>query len=270
MSYTVHLDDAEVPIVPGRGWTLRWCGGALCRACQAEITGDRQYCYDCFTSLARCDLCVMSPDRCHYHEGTCREPQWGAGFCMQPHTVYLALSYLPKVGITRRGREWQRWADQGAYRALALMEVPSRRLAGVVEASCSRWVTDRTDWRRLVTGQRGDFSLVDLATDLRKRIPDLTAFSSPQIPAAEATGASWVDVPREVSLSYPVEGHSPPTRIRIDADHPKVADNLIGVIGGYLLFSRGVVAASTVVRGDIELEIGEPVVLEERPQMSLF
>ena len=148
VSYSVQLDDLKVAVKPGQGWTLRWCGGARCRQCRVEITSQREYCYHCFTSLARCDLCVMSPDRCHHHEGTCREPEWGDAFCMRPHTVYLALSSVPKVGITRQGRERRRWADQGAYRALPLMQVPSRRLAGVLERACARWVTDRTDWRR--------------------------------------------------------------------------------------------------------------------------
>jgi hypothetical protein len=26
------------------------------------------------TKLAQCDLCIMSPERCHYDAGTCREP----------------------------------------------------------------------------------------------------------------------------------------------------------------------------------------------------
>ncbi|NJN51069.1 MAG: DUF2797 domain-containing protein [Gammaproteobacteria bacterium] len=54
------------------------------------------YCYRCFTTLARCDLCVVSPDRCHYSRGTCREPAWGEAFCMRPHLVYLANSGAPR------------------------------------------------------------------------------------------------------------------------------------------------------------------------------
>lgn len=270
VSYSVQLDDLKAAVKPGQGWTLRWRGGARCRQCRIEITGQREYCYHCFTSLARCDLCVMSPERCHHHEGTCREPQWGDAFCMKPHTVYLALSSVPKVGITRQGRERRRWADQGAYCALPLMQVPSRRLAGVLERACARWVTDRTDWRRLVTGQRGDFSLTELAKDIRGRLPPFAQFSSKQIPDSEIEDATWVDVPREVSLTYPVEAHSPPRQFRINADHPELTDNLVGAIGGYLLFTQGVVPISSMVRGDVELEIGEPVVLEERSQLSLF
>ena len=116
--------------------------------------------------LARCDLCFVSPERCHYHVGTCREPEWAEGVCWQPHTVYLALSSGPKVGITRAGREWRRWVDQGAVIARPLARVASRRLAGLLESFLKRWVADATDWRRLVRGERKLVSLEELSRQL--------------------------------------------------------------------------------------------------------
>lgn len=80
---------------------------------------------------------------------------------MQPHLVYLALAHTPKVGITRAGREWGRWVAQGAHKALRLMTVPTRRLAGLVERDLSQCITDRADWRKLVAGQRGDVHLLN-------------------------------------------------------------------------------------------------------------
>ena len=58
------------------------------------------YCYPCFSSLAQCDMCIMSPEKCHYHLGTCREPEWGLAHCMKPHIVYLSNTSGAKVGIT--------------------------------------------------------------------------------------------------------------------------------------------------------------------------
>ena len=103
----------------------------------------------------------MRPNRCHHHKGTCREPEWRDSFCMQPHLVYPALAHTPRVGITRAGREWGRWVAQGAHKALRLMTVPTRRLAGLVERDLSQWITDRADWRKLVAGQRGDVHLLN-------------------------------------------------------------------------------------------------------------
>ena len=48
------------------------------------------YCYPCLTRLAQCDSCIIKPELCHYHEGTCREPEWGERNCMDDHFVYLA------------------------------------------------------------------------------------------------------------------------------------------------------------------------------------
>ncbi|NKB97662.1 MAG: DUF2797 domain-containing protein [Pseudomonadales bacterium] len=271
VSYSVRLAEQEYTLKGGEGLTFQYVGGANCKHCGVLITAaGRDYCFDCFRTLARCDLCVMSPNRCHHHKGTCREPDWGDSFCMQPHVVYLALAHVPKVGITRAGREWYRWSDQGAHKALRLMTVPTRRMAGVVEAHLSQWITDRTDWRKLVTGQRGDFSLTELAVDLMQRTPDLGQFRSDQISDAEVDGAVWEIDPRETNLSYPVQDFSPAEQLRVDSAQEVIADNLQGVIGGYLLLSRGVMSMQSLSRGDIQLELGDPVVLEERPQMSLF
>ncbi len=104
-----------------------------CCACGADTRKSYAdgFCYGCFRRLARCDLCVVEPVRCHFAQGTCREPEWGERFCMQPHLVYLANSSGAKVGITtcrpagaalaRSGRRprgwwWQR-RPPGTWRA---------------------------------------------------------------------------------------------------------------------------------------------------------
>ncbi len=117
-----------------------------CGASTRKSYGDG-YCYPCFKTLARCDLCVVSPDRCHYAAGTCREPAWGEAFCMQPHVVYLANSAGAKVGITKPENLPGRWLDQGATQAVVIMRTHSRHQAGCVEAALARHVSDRTDWR---------------------------------------------------------------------------------------------------------------------------
>lgn len=272
VDYEVVLDGTSHRLVQGCGLMLRYVGSPRCRHCGASIEPrqGREYCYDCFTGLARCDLCVMSPDRCHFHEGTCREPDWGETFCMQPHTVYLALSHVPKVGITRAGREWYRWADQGAHRALKLIDVPSRRMAGVLEAHLAHSLTDRTDWRKLVMGLRGDYDLLRLARSLQDRLGGFEAFASEQISSDEVVGTRWSDAQEETQLAYPVGEFSPAQKLKLDPEHPDLSDNLNGVIGGYLLLSQGVIAMSTLVRGDVELEVNDGVVLKEKPQMTLF
>ena len=145
----------------GRGLQISFTGLVHCRYCGAESRKSFAggYCYDCFSTLARCDLCVVSPDRCHYDAGTCREPDWGESFCMQPHRVYLANSSGIKVGITRKGRELGRWLDQGAIQGLVILEAATRRDAGLAEVAIAAVLTDRTDWRRML---RADVPPLDL------------------------------------------------------------------------------------------------------------
>ena len=272
VSYDVILDGAAYDLSAWQGLILRRVGERLCKHCNAPLgpsgsAQGREYCYDCFTSLARCDLCIVSPDRCHFHKGTCREPDWAEDFCMQPHTVYLALSHAPKVGITRQGREYYRWANQGAARAIKLVSTPTRRMAGVIETYLSQWITDRTDWRKLVTGQQRDFDLVALASDLRRKSKSFADFESDQIPGHEAKTCLWLEEESEYHLDYPVTSFAPAEQIRIEQNFE---DRLLGVIGGYLLFSQGVIATANLTCGDIEIERKDDVVLQEKPQMSLF
>ena len=63
------------------------------------------FCFPCTQVLAKCDLCIMRPETCHYSEGTCREPQWGLDYCFQPTVVYLSNTSKPKVGITNKKRD---------------------------------------------------------------------------------------------------------------------------------------------------------------------
>lgn len=91
-----------------------------CVYCDRKIKKafNQGYCFPCFRSLARCDGCIISPEKCHYHLGTCREPRWGESHCMQNHIVYLANSSGVKVGLTRINQIPTRWIDQGAVQAL--------------------------------------------------------------------------------------------------------------------------------------------------------
>jgi hypothetical protein len=65
----------------------------------------------------------MSPEKCHFDAGTCREPEWGEANCMVDHFVYLANSSSVKVGITRGTQLPTRWLDQGASQALPIFRV---------------------------------------------------------------------------------------------------------------------------------------------------
>ena len=94
----------------------------------------------------------MKPEECHFHLGTCREPEWGLGYCFQPTIVYLANTAKAKVGITNKERTHNRWIEQGAVSALPILEVKSRRDSGTIEVALKKFIADRTNWRNMLKG----------------------------------------------------------------------------------------------------------------------
>jgi len=112
---------------------------------------------------------MMSPELCHFSQGTCREPEWAEQFCMQEHIVYLANSSGLKVGITRHSQVPTRWMDQGAIQALPIFSVSTRQLSGLVEVIMKEWVADKTNWRKML---KHDVVEIDLAQE-RDRLFEL-------------------------------------------------------------------------------------------------
>jgi hypothetical protein len=155
--YELPVGDASLKLNPllGRTIGVRHTGNIHCIACgrSTRKSFNQGHCFPCFRDLARCDGCIVRPERCHYHLGTCREPEWGEANCMRPHIVYLANSSGVKVGITRESQVPTRWIDQGAAEALPVARVASRRLSGLMETVFKAHVSDRTDWRRMLKGE---------------------------------------------------------------------------------------------------------------------
>jgi hypothetical protein len=166
---------------------------------------------------------------------TCREPEWGEAFCMQPHLVYLANSAGLKVGITKPEHVPGRWLDQGASEALPIMATRTRHQAGCVEAAFARFVADRTDWRRLVREDAAPLDLPHCAAELYGQAAAALERLDIRFPGQlERIDAS---VERFV---YPVLSYPAPTRLLRMVDNGSVEGELVGIKGQYLLFDSGV------------------------------
>jgi len=163
VQYAFRLGDEEVPVNPlvGKSLRLEYLGAIHCTHCgrKTKTSFSQGYCYPCMQKLAQCDVCIMSPEKCRYDAGTCREPSWGEQFCMTDHIVYLANSSGVKVGITRASQVPTRWIDQGATQALPILRVATRQQSGFVEDLLRTRVADKTNWRALL---KGDAAPVDL------------------------------------------------------------------------------------------------------------
>ncbi|RME19027.1 MAG: DUF2797 domain-containing protein [Deltaproteobacteria bacterium] len=220
---------------------IRSTGRTFCLNCG---TGTRKnygggYCWRCFSTLARTDSCIVRPHTCHFHLGTCREPDWGMRHCMVPHVVYLALTSHLKVGVTREDRKFERWAEQGASEAVVIARTPDRKTAGFVEHELSRHFSDRTNWARLVTGRKTEVDWEGAKEILPALLPEELR--------------RWLVESSQTYLSHPVERYPPRARSIRLTKSPVVRGRLLGVVGQYLLFEDG--AFNVRAHGGHEVEL---------------
>ena len=156
VQYFLPLDDHREPLnaLLGKQIRLEYLGDIHCIHCgrRSKKSFNQGYCYPCFTKLPQCDTCIMSPEKCHYDQGTCRDPSWGEECCFTDHYVYLANSSGVKVGITRGSQVPTRWIDQGAIQAMPIFRVKSRYQAGLIEDCLREHIADRTHWQKMLKG----------------------------------------------------------------------------------------------------------------------
>ncbi len=242
VAYTLAVGDSRIPLNDclGKRVHIDFEGVIRCINCDrtTKKSFNQGFCYPCFRKLAACDSCIMSPEKCHYHLGTCREPEWGETHCMVEHVVYLANSSGLKVGITRGTQVPTRWIDQGAVDAIPMVRVSSRYIAGLVEVACKSHVADRTNWRAML---KGDVPELDLAHE-RERMLGLIA---DDLAALRATHGE--DSIREVAgetgqaLSYPVAVWPEKIKTHNLDKTPSVEGVLEGIKGQYLILDTGVI-----------------------------
>jgi hypothetical protein len=242
VEYELPLGEAKVPMneLIGSELTLDYAGEINCIHCDRKTkkSFSQGYCYPCFQRLAQCDSCIVSPEKCHYHEGTCREPEWGEEHCMIEHVVYLSNTSGIKVGITRHSQVPTRWMDQGAIQALPIYRVQTRRQSGLVETVFKQHIADRTNWQAMLKGQG---EALDLAAE-RDRLfvecaSEITALQDEfGLQAIQSLSDEEVQ-----SFHYPVEEF--PVKVKsFNLDKtPSVGGRLRGIKGQYLIFDGGVI-----------------------------
>ena len=242
VSYALPLGDQSVPMnaLLGQQLRLHYEGVINCVACgrKSSKSFNQGYCYPCFRSLAQCDSCIMSPEKCHYAQGTCREPEWGETHCMIEHVVYLANTSGLKVGITRHSQVPTRWMDQGATQAQPIFRVDTRHHSGIVETLFKEHVADKTSWQAML---KGDSAPIDLEL-ARQRLVE--ACADALVRAREEFGLQSITELQgadETRISYPVLEF--PLKVKsFNLDKtPTVEGTLMGIKGQYLIFDTGVI-----------------------------
>ncbi|WP_076429559.1 DUF2797 domain-containing protein [Aquipseudomonas alcaligenes] len=240
--YAFRLDEQEVPVNPllGKRVRLEFLGAIHCTHCgrKTKKSFSQGYCYPCFTKLAQCDSCIVSPEKCHFDAGTCREPEWGERFCMTDHVVYLANSSGVKVGITRANQIPTRWLDQGASQALPIFRVATRQQSGLVEDLLRTQVADKTNWRALLKGDAVPLDLPAIRDQLLESCAEGIAALQQRFGLQAIQPVSDADV---LEIRYPVEAY--PTKVAShDLEKTPVVEGILrGIKGQYLILDTGVI-----------------------------
>ncbi|MEA3445680.1 MAG: DUF2797 domain-containing protein [Bacteroidota bacterium] len=187
------------------------------------------YCYPCFQSLPETDACIIRPELCQAHLGISRDQDWAEKNCLQDHIVYLALSSALKVGVTRQSQVPTRWIDQGAWKAIKLAKTPNRNLAGQIEVALKAHLTDKTNWRHMLTNKLKDG--VDMLNE-KQRIKEL-------IP--EQLQQYYIDEDEITELDFPVNEYPAKVKSLGFDKQAEFEGTLTGIKGQYLLFEGGFV-----------------------------
>lgn len=240
--YTLSLGDDEVAVNDylGRQLQLDFNGDIKCVHCDRKVkkSFNQGYCYPCFKRLAQCDSCIVSPEKCHFAAGTCREPQWGEQHCMVDHIVYLANTSGIKVGITRGSQVPTRWMDQGATQARPIFRVATRLYSGLVESLFKGHIADKTHWQAML---KGNAEPCDFEHARQRLMRECSAgldaleqeFGTAAIIELAAEPETHIKYP---VLQYPVKVSS----FNLDKT-PSIGGTLMGIKGQYLIFDSGVI-----------------------------
>lgn len=180
----------------------------------------------------------MSPEKCHFHHGTCRDPEWGEKYCFTDHFVYLSNTSGVKIGITRGTQLPTRWIDQGATQGLPIFRVQTRYQAGLIEDCMREHIADKTHWQKMLKGNADAVDLQSLRDELMARAEQGLEFLE-QEHGLQALQRLYDE--KTTEISFPVE-YFPEKVKSLNLDkQPLIEGVLQGIKGQYLIMDTGVI-----------------------------
>ncbi|MDO4728224.1 MAG: DUF2797 domain-containing protein [Bacteroidota bacterium] len=181
-------------------------------------------CFDCFNTAPQVADWILKPELSKAHlDIEDRDLEYEKKVQLQPHIVYLALSSHIKVGVTRKTQVPYRWIDQGASRAVPILETPNRYLAGLAEVSLKQHYSDKTNYKKMLQPINPNQEAFESMNKLSEVLPE-------ELSSYIITQNEFVDIYYPV-LSYPEK----PTSLKLD-DFTTYSGVLKGIKGQYLLF----------------------------------
>ena len=221
-------DLVDMNALVGRSLRLTFEGRINCIECgrQTSKSFGQGFCYPCFRNSPAASECIIRPELCRAHEGEARDMAWAEAHCLTEQVVYLAKSSAIKVGITRTSQIPTRWIDQGASEAIVFARVPNRYTAGCLEVAMKSFLTDRTNWQRMLKNEV-------TSADLLEKKRSLAAEMAPEF-------RHYITDDTDVcTITYPVDDH--PSKVKsLSFDKlPEIEGRLAGIKGQYLIFDDG-------------------------------
>ncbi len=201
-----------------------------CLNCHRDRPIYRQgFCKSCFFEIPQAADWIMRPELSKAHlDQEDRDLEYEKKVQLQPHIVYLANSSNVKVGVTRKNQVPTRWIDQGAHEAIEIVQVPNRYMAGITEVALKDHISDKTNWRKMLTNQVEDEDLVAMRDNLRQYIPD-------------EVSEYFIESNSETHLEFPVLQYPQKvTSLNLDKT-PTYTGTLKGIKGQYLIFEDNTV-----------------------------
>ena len=188
------------------------------------------FCKSCFFETPNAGDWIMKPELSTAHLGKeDRDLEFEKKMQLKPHIVYLANSSDVKVGVTRKSQVPTRWIDQGAHEAIEIVEVPNRYLAGITEVALKQYVSDKTNWRKMLTNDITDADLVVEKEKLSKYIP-------------EEVKEYYLDKKvKETQINFPVNKYPQKVKSLNLIKTPTYKGVLKGIKGQYLIFDDSTV-----------------------------
>lgn len=205
--------------------------GYQCLNCGKRKKIFRQgFCYDCFYASPAVGDWIMKPELSTAHLGIAdRDLDYESKVQLQPHIVYLATSSEVKVGVTRKTQVPTRWIDQGAEKAIAIVEVPNRYLAGITEVALKEHFADKTNWRKMLTNDIVTNDLILEKAKVESLLP------------REVKEYFFSDKNEVYEMKYPILDYPKKINSLSLEKNPNFIGVLMGIKGQYLLFEDGTV-----------------------------
>ncbi len=196
-----------------------------CLNCKNDRTIYRQgFCKSCFFEIPQAADWIMRPELSKAHLGQeDRDLEYEKRVQLQPHIVYLANSSNVKVGVTRKTQVPTRWIDQGAHKAIEIVEVPNRYLAGITEVALKTYIADKTNWRIMLKNGAPKEDLVQWRNKLIAHIP-------------EEAKDYVITNNTETELAFPVIKYPEKPKALNLKNTPKYTGKLVGIKGQYFIF----------------------------------